>query len=234
MSEERVEPVKYRFAEGGRNVFHEECDCSADAIALGLRLQDGLFHLGTGVCVRAADRGCFNLVKCERVQVGHGSIDSADGRNPREEFRACNSLQERFCDGACGDAADGLAGRASAAATVITESVLEIVAEVCVPRSVPFGNIGIVLAVLVFVKYDERDGRAGCFAFENAGKDLYRIFFVTRGREFPLARAPAIQFCLNHFFGDCETGGASVEDGSDSRTMGFTPCSDRKNLSKRA
>jgi hypothetical protein len=88
--------------------------------------------------------------------------------------------------------------------------------------------------MLVFVKNDERDGRASRLAFENAGKDLYRIFFVTRGREFPLARAPAIQFCLNHFFINGEAGGASVEDGSDSGTMGFTPCCDRKNLSKRA
>jgi hypothetical protein len=88
--------------------------------------------------------------------------------------------------------------------------------------------------MLVFIKYDKRDGRASCFAFENARKNLHRIFFVTGSRQFALARAPAIQFCLNHFFGDWEAGGASIEDGSDSRTMGFTPCCDRKYLSKRA
>jgi hypothetical protein len=102
------------------------------------------------------------------------------------------------------------------------------------PWSVPLGNVGIVFAVLVLVEYDKRDGRASCLAFENAGKDLDRIFFVTGRCQFALAWAPAIQFCLNRFFGDWETGGASVEDGSDSRTMGFTPCCDRKNLSKRA
>ena len=140
--------------------------------------------------------------------------------------------RECLRDGACGDAADGFAGGASAAAAVITETVLEIVAEVCVARSVPFCYVGIVFAMLVFVKDDKGDRSARRLAFENAGKDLYRIFFVTGSGQFALARAPAVQFGLNHFFGDGETGGASVEDGSDSRTMGFAPCSDRKNLSK--
>ena len=69
LCKEGVEPVEYRFAEGGRDVFHEERDDSADAVALGLRLQDGLFHLGAGVCIRAADGGCFDLVECELAHV---------------------------------------------------------------------------------------------------------------------------------------------------------------------
>ena len=79
LCKERVEPVEYRFTKSCRDVFHEERDCSANAIAFGLRLQDGLFHLGAGGFVRAADGGSFDLVKCKGVKVGHGAIDSADG-----------------------------------------------------------------------------------------------------------------------------------------------------------
>lgn len=100
------------------------------------------------------------------------------------------------------------------------------------PRSIPLGNFGIVIAVLVFVKDDERDGRASRLAFENAGKNLDLVFFVAGCRHFTLTRPPAVQLRLDHLFGDGETGWASVEDGSDRWTMGFTPCRDCKNLSK--
>ena len=94
------------------------------------------------------------------------------------------------------------------------------------PRSVPFGDVGIVFAVLVFVKNDERNGRASRFAFENAGKYLHLVLFVTGGRDLSLTWAPAVQFGLDHFFGNREAGGASIEDGSNGRTMGFAPCGD--------
>ena len=226
LCEERIEPVEYRFAKSCGNIFHEKRNCSADAIAIGLRLQDGFFHFFAGGLVRAADGGGFNLIERERVQVGYGAIDSANGRYPREKFCACDCLEECFRDGACGYATDGLAGRTSAPAAVIAETVLEVVAEVCMPRSVPLGNVGIVFAVLVFVKNDERNGRARRFAFENAGKNFHLVLFVTGGRDLALARTPAVQFGLNHLFGNRETCGASIEDGSNGGTMGFTPCSD--------
>ena len=69
LGEERVKSVKHGLAEGGRDVFHEECNCSANAIAFGLRLQDGLFHLGTSGSFWAADGGCFDLFKCELAHV---------------------------------------------------------------------------------------------------------------------------------------------------------------------
>ena len=99
-------------------------------------------------------------------------------------------------------------------------------------RSVPLGDFCIVVAVLVFVENDERNGRAGRLAFENARKNLDLVLFVAGGRHFALAGTSAVQFRLDHGFGDRESGGASVQDGSDSGTMGFAPRRDRKNLSK--
>ena len=114
-----------------------------------------MFHLVAGFLVGAAHRRFFNLFEREAVQVQRAAIDFANGIHPGDDFGAVDLLQEFLGDCTCGNASDGFAGRAASTAAVVPESVLKVVAQVGVARTVPLLDFGVVVAALVFVKDGE-------------------------------------------------------------------------------
>ena len=181
--------------------------------------EDDLFHGVACGLVRAAHGACFNLFQRNFVHVDLGAVHLADGRYPGEDFRARDLVQKDAGDFSAGHAADGLAGGTAATAAVVPEAVLDVVAEVRMSRTVPFGNFGIVTAALVLVEDGEADGCPRRLAFEDARKDFHLVFFGAGGGHFALAGAPAIERFLDVGFADGQACGAPVEHGPDSGTV---------------
>ena len=90
------------------------------------------------------------------------------------------------------------------------------------------------MAALVLVKHGERNRGTGGLAFEDARKDLDLVLFVAGGGHLALPGAAAVEFRLDFLFGDFETCGASVQDRTDCRTVGFAPSGNAKNFTKSA
>ena len=109
--------------------------------------------------------------------------DECDGRGGVGEG-------EVFLGYACGgDAADGFAGGAAAAAGGGFDAVLFEVGEVGVrgARVPVHGGVAVVFGALVLVAHDHGDGRAEGEAEFGAGLDLDAVFFVAGGGEGGLA-----------------------------------------------
>ena len=60
-----------------------------------------------------------------------------------------------------------------------------------------FGDVAVILAALILVADEEADGRAGGFAFEDAGKNFHRIRFPPLGDVARGAGFAAVQFGLD-------------------------------------
>ena len=219
LREQRVEAVEHGFAEALRRVSHQERHRAADAVCVLACPEDDLLHGVACGLVRAAHGACLDLFQGNFVQVDLGTVHLADGRNPGEDFRAGNLVQKDAGDFSAGHAADGLAGGTAATAAVVPESVLDVVAQVRMSRTVPFGDFGIVTAALVLVEDGKADRGPRRLAFEDARKDFYLVFFVARGGHFALAGPSAIERFLDIGFADGQACGATVEHGPDSGTV---------------
>ncbi len=90
------------------------------------------------------------------------------------------------------------------------------------------GDVAVVLAALVFVADQQRDGRAGGLAFEHTGKDLHRVRFaalrdVARG-----AGLAAVQLDLDVGCAQLHSRRATVDDAADGRAVRFAERGDGK------
>ena len=223
LREQGVEPVEHRFAECRGDIVSDEADRAADTVAVLLRVENLGFHLGACRCVGAADNRCLYCFVCECTRIDFRAVHLADGIHPGDKFRAGHLLQELHRDSTGTNAPDGLACGTPSAATVVAESILQVVTQVGMAGAVPLGNFGVVAAMLVLVEHDERDGRACRLAFEYAAQDLHLVLFVAGRGRLVLAGAPSIQQDLDIVFGEGYACGATVQDGADGRSVGFSP-----------
>lgn len=77
------------------------------------------------------------------------------------------------------------------------------------------------MRALVFIEGAESDGSAECDAIFGAGLDLDAVFFIARGGEGGLPRAPAGELRLDVGFGEVEAGWATVDHDSYAWAVGF-------------
>ncbi len=82
-------------------------------------------------------------------------------------------------------------------------------------------DIAVILAALVLVADQQRDRRAGGFAFEHAGQDFDRIRFLALGHMARGAWLAAIELWLDVGFGQFHARRAAVNHATDGRAMGF-------------
>ena len=68
------------------------------------------------------------------------------------------------------------------AASIITETVLLLIGVVGVPGPKSVLNLFVVARALVFVFYEQSDGRTGGLAFEYAGQDFHSVGFFALAR----------------------------------------------------
>lgn len=232
LGQQGIQAVENRFAQGDRRILDQQADGSAYAVALGAGVHDHFFHLGAGGGIRAADGRGFDLFQGQGVQVQGAAVHFADGVDPGDDFGSCHLLQELLGHGASGNTADGFAGGTASTAAVVSKTVLQVVAQVGVARTVPLLDFGVVVAALVFVKDSEGNGCTRCFSFKNARKDANLVLFVAGSGHLVLTGATAVQFGLDVGFVEGESCRATVKDGAYACAMGFTPGRNGKNLTK--
>jgi hypothetical protein len=197
-------------------------------IAFFAGLVDELKHAGGHVGVGTAHGVVFGL---RQVQFGVGrfQLQRAHLRHVRLH-RDADLPQQQFGHRPGSHAGRRFAGRRPAAAAVVAGAVLGLVRVVGVRRPELVGNVGVVLAPLVFVEDQQGDGRALRLAFEYAGKDLELVFFAPLRGNPRLAGLAAIQFTLDESGVDGQPGRAAVDDHADARTVRLAEGCDAEKL----
>jgi len=93
-------------------------------------------------------------------------------------------------------------------------------------RAKALGDGAVVLAALVGVADQERDGGAGGLAFVHAREDFHRIGLVALGHVAAGAGAAAVQVGLDVRFGERHARRAAVDHAANGRAVGFTEIGD--------
>ena len=150
-----------------------------------------------------------------------GIFDLAELHEVAAHGDAVGLVQPFLGDGACRHAACRLARRGTAAAAIVADAVFLPVGVVGVAGTEGVGDIAVVLAALVFVADQQRDGRAGGFAFEHAGQDLHRVRFAALGNVARGAGFAAVQVSLDIGRAQFHSRRATVDDATDGRAVGF-------------
>ena len=130
-------------------------------------------------------------------------------------------MQPFLGDRSCRDAPCRLARRSASAAAMIADAVFLPVGVVGVAGAEGVGDIAVILAALVFVADEQRDGCAGGLAFEHAGQYLHRVRFaalrdVARGAGFA-----AVEVMLDVGLAQLHSRRATVDDAADGRAVRF-------------
>ncbi len=90
------------------------------------------------------------------------------------------------------------------------------------------GDVAIVLAALVLVADQERDGRAGGPALEHAGQDFRGVGFLSLGHMARGAGLAPVEFVLDVTLRQCHAGRTAVDHAADGRAVGFAEDGDAK------
>ena len=222
----RIELLKNRISETGRNVFDPAFyDTAGTVLILHAFLQIGSGSRGcTGIRhIKGISRDFF----CVKIR----DLYRTDGFGVSAE-RNAKSFKNPGCDCTCCHAADGFTPRGTAASTVITEAIFGIKGKVGMTRAVGVSKISIIPGTLVCVAYHERDRSSGGFSLKNSGEDFYQIPFLAGSCITTLAGFAPIEKFLDIFFIKRKTGWASVYDSSKSFAVRFAPGRDSKVISK--
>ena len=109
-------------------------------------------------------------------------------------------FQEKNGDGSGRDPAGGLPAGRTSAASVVTESVLDVVPEICVTGAVDIRKIAVIGGMLVVIPDQQGDRRSGGFSLEDAGKDFHPVRLRALCGVAVLAGLPAVQKRLDPLF----------------------------------
>ena len=143
-----------------------------------------------------------------QLDAGRQHADTADG-------------QKFFGNGASGHAGDGFPAGRAAAAAVIAHAVLVEIAPVRMARAEYVRQIAVIAGALILVGHMEGHGRSRGDAFKNAGEDADGIRFLARRGRGAAAGFAQVEFPLQVFLAQGQTGGAAVEDAAEARAVGF-------------
>lgn len=237
--EHGLQLVEARFAEPRGGVLDDAGYGAADAVGAVAEGGDQVLHAARGGLVGAAHGQVGvdglagdGLQQLEEVGVRRGrrvlgggreQVLLADAAHEGDNLDAVGQLEVFLGDGAGGDAADGLAGAAPAAARGGLDAVLFEVGPVGVGGAGVHvhGGVAVVLGALVLVEDEHADGGAEGEAGLGAGLDLYAVLLVARGRDGGLAGAAARHLRLDVGLGEGHARGAAVDDAADGATVGF-------------
>lgn len=213
---------------------------AADAVVAVAELGDVVLHAARDGLVGAAhgqklvDGLAVDVAQqAQVVGVGAGAgvlggggeeVDGADAGDEGDDLDAVGQAQVLLGDGAGGDAADGLAGAAPAAAGRGLDAVLLEVCPVGVrgPRVLVDGGVAVVLGALVLVEHAQANRGAEGDAELGARLDLDAVLLVSRRGDGRLAGAAACHLRLDVGFGQGHAGRAAVDDAADGAAVGFT------------
>lgn len=225
-----LEPVENRIPQAYRQPLHAAEDQAAHGIAFLADFKNTFLHFLGGFRMGAADRIGFDFLQGWKVvHGGHGNVVDTGDIGP--DVHAAGG-QDFAGNGGGGDSRGGFPGRRTAASLGVTVSVFGLVGKVGVggPEFLPHLVVG--FGLLVAIGDIEADGRSGGAALVNPGEDFDLILLVALGNDFGLSGATAIQFFLQIAFFQGKIRGATIHDGSEGRTMTFTPGGDTKNFTE--
>ena len=100
-------------------------------------------------------------------------------------------------------------------------------------RSESLQDVLVILAALIGVVDQERDGCAGGFALIHTAQDVNLVRLLALGDMAAGAGPTTIQILLNVSLAQCHAWGATIDDTADGRAVGFTKVGDGEKCSKR-
>ena len=93
-------------------------------------------------------------------------------------------------------------------------------------------DVAVILAALVFVADQQRNRRAGGFAFIQAGEDFHCVGFAALGDMTRGAGFAPVEVMLDIRFAKRQAGGAAIHHAADGRTVRFAENGDTKELAE--
>src|SRR6185437_2657509 len=112
------------------------------------------------------------------------------------------------------------------------QTVLGIEREISVAGTILVLDVAVIVAALVGIAEQDRDGSAVRHALENAGPDFRRVLFLTLGDEFRLPRPAAAQVGQQILHAQRQPRRATVDDDSIAGAMTDAARRDAKQVSK--
>ena len=211
-----VKAVEDGFAEAGGDVFGDDGDFCADAVAIAADVGEVAVEQRGLVIVRAVKRVFADVFPVREVEAVF-----ADLRDVAADAGAGEVGEDLFGDCAAGDADGGFARRCASAAAVVADAVFGVVGVVGVAGAVLVFDGAVVAAALVFVVDEQADGRAGGLACKDAGEEAEAVVFLARGNVARGAGFAPVEFGLDGGFVQRDARRSAIENAADGRAVAF-------------
>lgn len=200
-------------AEACRTARDDTGNDAADGVALAFHLKDEFFHLLRNDWIRTTHCVGFNETEikfCPVVLAG----DIANLLRPCFNINA-ELAQTELGDSTSHDTADGFACRGTSAATMIAETIFDIIGVVSMRGTEHVAQVVVVAAVLILVADNETDGCTGGDAIHGSRQQLYAVCFLTCCSETTLAGTTAVELRLDEVEVEADACGTAVNDATD-------------------
>lgn len=193
---------------------------SANGVALGLYLHNQLFHSAGGLFIGATHIAVLNAFK---VVVFICALQ----RNWAYLLGVCLDADSQFLErqhgkGATHYATDVLAGRTSAAATMVADAIFGCIGEVGMAGAEQIAHVLIVGGMLVGIVHHKADGLAGGAPFKRSAEYLYPVGLLACRGEPALSGTAAVKLVLDKVQIHGNAWRHSVYDASDGLAVAFS------------
>ena len=132
----------------------------------------------------------------------------------------------------CSNAANCLARTGSASPLPVANTVFLFIRIIGVRRAVFGAYFFVIFGTRILVPNHHRDGCTKGLTLKKTRVDFYLVFFFALRGDFTLARFAAVEFNLNIFFADLQTGRAPIQNNANAATMRLSPCGNAKRAAK--